>query len=100
MRRVRWPRFSIASGCACSLRTEVCWKSRFLPSIRSRTTPMEEPVKLLQAQFAANGNSVLTLQDMGPHQSPTQSIISYGEDEDAVAGDGRAGAALPMEPPS
>ncbi len=45
-------------------------------------TPMEEPVKLLQAQFAANGNSILTLQDLGPHQSPDQSIISYGEDED------------------
>jgi len=44
--------------------------------------PMEEPVKLLQAQFAANGNSILTLQDMGPHQSPTRSIISYGENED------------------
>ncbi len=44
--------------------------------------PMEEPVKLLQAQFAANGNSILTLQDLGPHQSPNQSIISYGEDED------------------
>ena len=43
---------------------------------------MEEPVKLLQAQFAANGNSILTLQDLGPHQSPNQSIISYGEDED------------------
>lgn len=46
------------------------------------TIPMEEPVKLLQAQFAANGNSILTLQDMGPHQVPTQSIISYGENED------------------
>jgi tetratricopeptide (TPR) repeat protein len=44
--------------------------------------PMEEPVKLLQAQFAANGNSILTLRDLGPHQSPDQSIISYGEDED------------------
>jgi tetratricopeptide (TPR) repeat protein len=47
------------------------------------TTPMAEPVKLLQAQFAANGNAVLALQDMGPHQPPTQTIIAYGGDEDA-----------------
>ena len=47
-----------------------------------KMTVMAEPVKLLQAQFSANGNSALTLQDMGPHQSPTQSIISYSEDED------------------
>jgi tetratricopeptide (TPR) repeat protein len=46
------------------------------------TTTMPEPVKLLQAQFSTNGNSILTLQDLGPHQPPTQSIISYGEDED------------------
>ena len=44
--------------------------------------PMDEPVRLLQAQFAANGNSILSLQDLGPHQPPNQSIISYGEEED------------------
>ena len=47
------------------------------------TTPMPEPVKLLQAQFSENGNAVLALQDMGAHHPPSHSIISYGQDEDA-----------------
>ncbi|MGL4400434.1 MAG: hypothetical protein ACRCXD_11240, partial [Luteolibacter sp.] len=46
------------------------------------TIPMDPPLKLLQAQFATNGNSVLALRDMGQHQTPDQSIISYREDED------------------
>jgi tetratricopeptide (TPR) repeat protein len=47
------------------------------------TIPMDPPLKLLQAQFATNGNSVLALQDMGQHQIPDQSIISYSDDEDS-----------------
>jgi len=45
-------------------------------------TAMPEPVKLLQAQFSRDGNSVLTLQDLGPHEAPAPSIISYGESDD------------------
>ena len=45
-------------------------------------TPLPEPVKLLQAQFSLDGNSVLTLQDRGPHQPPVPSVISYRDEED------------------
>ncbi len=44
--------------------------------------PMDPPLKLLQAQFSTNGNSILALRDMGQHQTPDQSIISYSDDED------------------
>ncbi len=47
-----------------------------------RRTPLPEPVKLLQAQFSADGNSVLALQQQGPHEPPVQSVISYREEED------------------
>ena len=47
-----------------------------------RTMPLPEPVKLLHAQFSADGNSALTLQDQGPHQPPTHVTISYREAED------------------
>ncbi|MEY4569038.1 MAG: hypothetical protein RLZZ398_477 [Verrucomicrobiota bacterium] len=49
------------------------------PSLK---TPLPEPLKLLQAQFSLDGNSVLTLQDPGPHQPPVPAIISYREEED------------------
>lgn len=52
-----------------------------------KVTAMSEPLKLLQAQFSANGNSALTLQDRGPHHSPTQSIISYREEDDSLKTD-------------
>ncbi|HEX7261832.1 MAG TPA: hypothetical protein VF258_08465 [Luteolibacter sp.] len=44
--------------------------------------PLAEPVKLLHAQFSADGNSVLALQDQGPHEPPVQSVISYREGDD------------------
>jgi len=47
-----------------------------------RRTPITEPVKLLQAQFSADGNSVLVLQEQGPHEPPVQSVISYRDEED------------------
>jgi tetratricopeptide (TPR) repeat protein len=47
-------------------------------------TPMTEPVKLLQAQFSTDGNSVLTLQDQGPHQPPVQAVISYDGSDDGT----------------
>jgi hypothetical protein len=46
------------------------------------TVPMDPPLKLLQAQFATNGNAILALRDMGQHQTPDQSVISYSDDED------------------
>jgi tetratricopeptide (TPR) repeat protein len=52
-----------------------------------KMTAMSEPLKLLQAQFSANGNSALTLQDRGPHQPPTQSIISYREEDESLKTD-------------
>ncbi len=47
-----------------------------------RTTPLPEPVKLREAQFSSDGNSILTLQDQGPHLPPTESVISYLDEED------------------
>ena len=47
-----------------------------------RRTPLPEPVKLLQAQFAADGNSVLVLQEQGPHKPLVQAVISYRDEED------------------
>ncbi|MGL5018341.1 MAG: hypothetical protein ACRDBP_09425 [Luteolibacter sp.] len=52
------------------------------PVESTHTTPMDPPLELLQAQFATNGNSILALRDMGQHQTPDQSIISYSEEED------------------
>ena len=49
-----------------------------------KQTPAEQPVKLLQAQFSTNGNSALTLQDMGPHQAPAQSVVTYGEEDESL----------------
>lgn len=45
-------------------------------------TPPPEPLKLLHAQFAADGNSALVLQEPGPHQPPVQSIIAYRDEDD------------------
>ncbi|MES2923621.1 MAG: hypothetical protein V4819_18845 [Verrucomicrobiota bacterium] len=47
-----------------------------------RRTPLPEPVKLLQAQFSADGNSVLVLQKPGAHEPPVQSVVSYSDEED------------------
>lgn len=52
-----------------------------------RRKPMTESVKLLQAQFSADGNSVLTLQDQGPHQPPEQAVISYDGSDDGTLDD-------------
>ncbi len=52
----------------------------------ARTTPLPEPVKLLQAQFSLDGNVVLTLQDQGPHEAPVQSFISYRDGDDGSLG--------------
>ena len=45
-------------------------------------TPLTESVTLLQAQFSADGKSVLALQQKEPHQPPMQSVISYSEADD------------------
>jgi tetratricopeptide (TPR) repeat protein len=47
-----------------------------------RRKPLPEPVKLLQAQFSEDGNSVLTLQAQGPHEPPVQSVITYRDGDD------------------
>ncbi len=46
------------------------------------TTPLETPIRLLHAQFSTDGNSILTLQDMGSHQTPIASVISMSDEED------------------
>jgi tetratricopeptide (TPR) repeat protein len=48
------------------------------------STPLAKPVKLLHAHFSTDGNSVLTLQDAGPHQPPELSVISYAETDDGT----------------
>ena len=58
------------------------WEMPVSPVEPTRTTPLPEPVKLLHAQFSSDGESVLTLQDQGPHRRPVQSIISYADAED------------------
>ena len=50
------------------------------------TTPLPDPVKLLQAQFSQDGNAVLTLQDPGPHQPSVPAIISYRDEGDGSLG--------------
>ncbi|MES2440370.1 MAG: tetratricopeptide repeat protein [Verrucomicrobiota bacterium] len=50
-------------------------------------TRLPEAVKLLQAQYSLDGNSVLTLQEEGPHQTPVNSVISYGSAEDGSLGE-------------
>ena len=47
-----------------------------------RKVPAPQPVKLLQAQFSIDGNSVLTLQEERPHEPLVQSVISYQSAED------------------
>ena len=49
-----------------------------------RATPFPEHLKLLGAQFSIDGNSVLVLQDQGPHLPSVQSIISYREEADST----------------
>ena len=51
-----------------------------------RTTPLPEPVKLLQAQFSRDGNSALTIQDQGPHEPPLRSVVSYRDGDDGSLG--------------
>lgn len=45
-------------------------------------TPLPEPARLLHAQFSSDGNTVLTLADLGPHEPPQQSVISYQDTDD------------------
>jgi tetratricopeptide (TPR) repeat protein len=45
-------------------------------------TPMPEPATLLSAQFALDGNAVLTLHAQGPHQPPVHSIVAYSDPDD------------------
>ncbi len=47
-----------------------------------KSIPMPEPVKLLNAQFSADGNAALTRHEPGPHQAPVPSIIAYQDQED------------------
>lgn len=49
-----------------------------------RHTPAAKPVSLLQAQFAENGNSALTLQDPGPHLPPVIATLSFQVPADAT----------------
>lgn len=46
------------------------------------STPLDEPVKLLHAQFSLDGKSVLTVKDQGAHQAPVRSISSTGDADD------------------
>jgi tetratricopeptide (TPR) repeat protein len=48
-----------------------------------RAIPFPESVKLQAAQFSSDGNSVLALQDQGPHLPPVQSIIAYHDETDS-----------------
>ena len=43
-----------------------------------RFTPPVEPIRLVYAQFAANGRGALTLRDYGPHRSPETFFLSCG----------------------
>lgn len=52
------------------------------PVEAANTVPMPEPVRLLNAQFSRDGNSVLTLTDQGPHEAPVPAIVSYQNKED------------------
>ncbi len=47
-----------------------------------RRTAPPNPIKLLHAQFSADGNSVLALRDQGPHEPPARSVISYRDGDD------------------
>ncbi|NJR43423.1 MAG: hypothetical protein HC767_12945 [Akkermansiaceae bacterium] len=47
-----------------------------------REIPMTESISLSHAQFSANGNEVLVLQDPGENLPPVRSIISYSDQED------------------
>ncbi len=56
-----------------------------------RRTPPQEPVKLLQAQFASDGNSTLVLQSRGPHEPAVKSVISLtGNDDGSLTADSLA----------
>jgi len=48
-----------------------------------KITPPDEPLRLLHAQFAANGGSALTLKDPGPHRNPEAFFLSCGGAVDA-----------------
>ena len=52
------------------------------PAEAVRTTPPQEPVSLLDAQFAQNGGSALVSKNPGPHLAPELCIMSFSEDED------------------
>ncbi|MEO5713291.1 MAG: hypothetical protein ABIT37_07365 [Luteolibacter sp.] len=45
-------------------------------------TPPKSPANLLNAQFAADGNAALTLQEQGPHLPPVQAKLVFGGSED------------------
>jgi tetratricopeptide (TPR) repeat protein len=44
--------------------------------------PAQTPVKLLHAQFSEDGNSALTLQDLGPHRPPAEAMIRFKPEAD------------------
>ena len=50
-----------------------------------RTTPSENPITLLHAQFEDDGNSVLTLEDRGPHLPPIQATLGFSEEAAATS---------------
>ncbi len=45
--------------------------------------PPKAAVTLIHAQFSADGNSALTLQDQGPHLPPLQARIAFDEGDDS-----------------
>ncbi len=47
-----------------------------------RNTPQAKPMTLLHAQFANDGNSALTLDAQGTHQSPILTTLSFGTNAD------------------
>ena len=53
------------------------------PTEEVRTTPPNEPIAMLEAQFAANGGSALILKNPGPHRPPELCIMNFGDPEDS-----------------
>lgn len=48
------------------------------PIEETRVTPPAAALHLLQAQFSADGNSALTLQELAPHEPPVRRMIAFG----------------------
>jgi tetratricopeptide (TPR) repeat protein len=56
------------------------------PAEPAETTPASEPVELLEAHFAENGGSVLTLMNPGPHRAAELCVMPIeGEDDTSLA---------------